>query len=70
MEDNIELTLEELTGVVGGYENQPDGSDTYPYDREGKCSKCKVISWWSSKQKMISCPRCGGSWEYVHTGQF
>ena len=66
----VELTAEELNGVVGGYEKQP-GGDSYPYDREGKCSKCKVLSWWNSKKNNLkACPRCGGSWEYVHTGKY
>ena len=71
MEISNELNPEELDGVAGGYEKQPEGSDTYPYDREGKCGRCKVLSWWNSgKEDLKNCPRCGGSWEYVHTGQF
>lgn len=69
--ENRELTEEELEQVVGGYEQQPQGSDIYPYNREGKCSSCKVLTWWNSGEKNLkACPRCGGSWEYVRTGAF
>ncbi len=71
MENCVELTAEELGQVAGGFEKQPEGSGTYPYDREGKCAKCKVVSWWNSREKELKvCPNCGGSWAYVHTGTF
>lgn len=71
MENGKELTPEELDKVVGGYEKQPEGNDAFPYDREGKCSRCKVVSWWKSTERDLkNCPRCGGSWEYVHRGAF
>ena len=66
-----ELDEEELKNVVGGAETPPPGSDNYKYNREGKCSKCRVVSWWNSrKRNPKACPLCGGSWEYVHKGKF
>jgi hypothetical protein len=71
MDKEMELNLEDLENVVGGYEKQPEGSSTYPYDREAKCSVCSVLSWWNSaEQDLKCCPKCGGHWAYIRTGAF